>query len=134
MSYEQVGDPEFAEPATVLTNDERLWAMFCHLSAILSHWAFAGFLLPLVLWLVKKDESKFVDFHGKESVNFQLNLLGYGLILALITVATCFMGLIITLPLAGAIGIYALIMEIVAGIKAHSGEYFRYPAIIRLIK
>ena len=63
---------EFADqPLTVLTGEEKTWGMLCHLSTLLSYLALAlTFIGPLVCWLVKKDSSKFVDYHGKESLNF----------------------------------------------------------------
>ena len=56
--------------------DDKQWGMFAHLSAIaglmVGGLTFAG---PLIIWLIKKDQSKFVDYHGKEALNFQLNVL-----------------------------------------------------------
>src|SRR5438067_1415460 len=66
---------EFADQLpTVLTSEEKTWGMLCHLSTLLAY-AAGGltFIGPLVCWLIKKDTSKFVDYHGKESLNFQLN-------------------------------------------------------------
>jgi uncharacterized Tic20 family protein len=122
------------QPPAELTSDERTWAMFCHLSAIISAWFYAGFIGPLIVWLLKKDQSPFVDYHGKEALNFQLNILGYGLIAIVFAIVTCGFGAFLAVPLMAAVGIYALVMVIVASIKASSGEYFRYPATIRLIK
>ncbi len=59
--------------ATMNEKDARTWAMLCHIGA------FAGYIIPfghiiapLVIWLIKKDESPFVDDQGKESLNFQI--------------------------------------------------------------
>ena len=62
-----------AEPAS----DERTWAMFCHLSGFLGYFVvvpFASIIGPLVVWLLKKDASAFVDAHGKEAINFQITM------------------------------------------------------------
>src|SRR5882762_7456018 len=63
-----------------LKPEERRTAMWCHLSSL------AGFVIPganilapLFCWLSKKDSSRFVNFHGKESLNFQINMLLYSL-------------------------------------------------------
>jgi uncharacterized Tic20 family protein len=119
----------------VLDNEERQWGMFAHLSAL------AGLLVggltfigPLVIWLIKKDESKFVDYHGKEALNFQLNILIYSLVLVAISVATCGVGLIVTGPLLAALGIYAIVMPIIAGMKANEGKLYEYPLTFRMIK
>jgi uncharacterized Tic20 family protein len=113
-----------------LTSDEKMWAMFCHLSALITN-AFSGmgFLGPLICWLVKKDSSSFVDAHGKEALNFQLNMLIYFLISIAIAVVTCGVGIVLPIALA----IYAFIMPIIAGVKANGGEMYRYPLTFRMI-
>jgi len=128
-------DVEQAEkPPTVLTSEEKTWGMLCHLSAFLGYFA-AGltFVGPLICWLVKKDTSKFVDHHGKESLNFHLNVLGYNIVCIAGIFLSCGIGALLVLPVLAALHIYVMVIQIVAGIKAHSGEWFRYPAIVRLI-
>src|SRR5438105_972285 len=61
---EEVDEPERKRMSK---KDERMMAMFCHLGGILG-----GFILPLVIWLIKKDESRYIDYHGKEALNFQI--------------------------------------------------------------
>jgi uncharacterized Tic20 family protein len=113
------------------TPEERTWGMLAHLSAILATALSAmGFIGPLIVWLIKKDQSKFVDYHGKEALNFQLNLLIYMLIAVGIAFATCGIGI----PLPAAVGIYGVVMCIIAGLKANNGELYRYPFTFRLIK
>ena len=130
-----VQEPLEGKPPAVLTQEDRQWGMFAHLSAL------AGLLVggltfigPLIIWLIKKDESKFVDEHGKESLNFQLNILIYSLILVAISFATCGFGVIVTGPLLGALMIYAIVMPIIAGIKANEGKPYEYPLTFRMIK
>jgi uncharacterized protein len=115
---------------TSLSSDERMWGMLCHLSALIaSGLTGMGFLGPLICWLSKKDSSKFVDDQGKESLNFQLNMLIYLVIGVVIAFATCGVGVVLLIPL----GIYAFIMPIIAGIKANSGERYRYPLTFRML-
>ncbi len=112
-----------------VNKDARLWGMLCHLTAL------AGFLLPfghiigpLVIWLIKKNEIPFVDEQGKESLNFQITVsIAFVICIPLIFV-------IIGIPLMAAIGIANLVLIIIATIKANSGEHYRYPFAIRLIK
>ena len=133
MSYGDVpAGAEFADqPLTVLSGEEKTWGMLCHLSTLLSYLA-AGltFIGPLVCWLVKKDTSKFVDYHGKESLNFQLNILIYYLLTMAVTVATCG----ITFPLPLGVLIWSIVMPILAGLAANKGELYRYPLTFRMIK
>lgn len=107
---------------------ERNWGMFCHLAAL------AGFVIPLgniigplVVWLLKKDESAFVDRHGKESLNFQISVSIYALFAAILVLVILGIFLLI------ALGILTLILIIVAAIKANSGEDFQYPLSIRFL-
>jgi uncharacterized protein len=128
---------ETAETTTPgsITSEDKTWGMLCHLSAFLGYFA-AGmtFVGPLICWLIKKDTSKFVDYHGKESLNFHLNVLGYGVICVIGIFATCGIGVLIFGPILAVIHIYVIVIMIVAGLKANAGEYFKYPAIIRVIK
>jgi uncharacterized Tic20 family protein len=121
--------PPEQPPSTEVSSDDRMWAMFCHLSSILTLYLTGmGFLGPLIIWLIKKDQSAFVNYHGKEALNFQLTIL----IIELIGIATAciVVGIFILIGVA----IYALIMAIIAGLNANSGQHYRYPATIRFIK
>src|SRR5438552_2059878 len=110
-----------AQVPSELTSEEKMWAMFCHLSTLLSYFA-AGmtFIGPLVCWLMKKDTSRFVDENGKEALNFQLNILVY----TLIGIAT--ICLVVGIFILAAVHIYNVVCVIIAGIKANQGEMFRY--------
>src|SRR6516225_2215802 len=97
-------DVEQAEkPPTVLTSEEKTWGMPCHLSAFLGYFA-AGltFVGPLICWLVKKDTSKFVDHHGKESLNFNLKVLGYNIVCIAGIFLSCGIGALLVLPVLAA--------------------------------
>src|SRR5262249_54088876 len=79
---------------------------------------------------------KFVDWHGREALNFSINMMIYNLagslIITIIAFATCGIGAIL-LPLLFIVPIYALIMHIVALNSAKRGELYRYPLIFRMI-
>ncbi len=129
-SVENVSPSKELPESIALTGEEKQWGMFCHLSALLGL-AIGGFTFvgPLVCWLVKKDTSRFVDFHGKESLNFQLNILIYYLAAMAITLVTC-----VAFPLPLAVLVYGIVMPIIAGLKANEGKEYEYPATIRIIK
>jgi uncharacterized Tic20 family protein len=132
---EAVPTPGATSSPGELTAEERQWAMFAHLSALVG--LLVGgltFLGPLIVWLIKKDESKFVDYHGKEALNFQLNILIYNLICVGIGIATCTIGFVVTGPLMGVIFVLAIVMPIIAGLKANEGKLYEYPLTFRLIK
>lgn len=110
------------------SSDERTMAMLCHLAA------FAGVVIPfgniigpLVIWLIKKDSSPYIDYHGKEALNFQIAFTIYMLISLLL------MMVLIGFILLPVLGIAGLVLMIIAAIKAKDGEQYRYPYIFRLL-
>ena len=104
--------------------------MLCHLLAFCGLvMPFGGNILgPLVLWLVKKEGMPFVDDQGKESLNFQISVVIYGVGAALLS----FIG--IGIVLGAALGVFWLVMVIIATVAANKGERYRYPLTIRLLK
>ncbi|QJE98570.1 DUF4870 domain-containing protein [Luteolibacter luteus] len=109
--------------------DERTLGMLCHLLGI-----FTGFLGPLILWLVKKDSSPFVDHHGKEAVNFQISLFIITLCVSVVAVGLMIVWIgFLLLPLLLLIPLLALIFKILACASANRGEWHRYPMCLRLI-
>ncbi|MBD2703924.1 DUF4870 domain-containing protein [Spirosoma sp. BT702] len=110
-------------------SDERMWAMLSHLIALPGSFFLIGTVLgPVIIWQINKDKSAYVDYHGKESVNFQITM-------ALATaVSIVLMFVIIGFVLICIVGLVWLIFTVIAGIKANNGEYYRYPLTIRFIK
>ncbi len=108
----------------------RQWAMLCHYAAFF--WLLApmigNVIGPLIVWQLKKDLDPFVDAQGKEALNFQITY----------SVAMMVCGLLawvlIGFPLMLLVGITALVLTIIAGIKANEGQAYRYPFSWRLIK
>ncbi|MFT3949754.1 MAG: DUF4870 domain-containing protein [Agriterribacter sp.] len=82
-------------------------------------------LAPLIIYLIKKDESAFVAAHAKESLNFQITLVLVVIVLLISVIGWFFLWL----P-----GIIALVLVIIATIKASDGKLYRYPFTLRLIK
>ena len=119
--------------------EERNWAMAAHLSALaggLLSGFFGGlgvFVGPLVVWLIKKDTMPFVDEQGKEALNFNITCAIAFLILIVFSVMTLGIGLLLTVPLWLAVGIFWLVVTIIAAVKTSNGEHYRYPISLRLI-
>jgi uncharacterized Tic20 family protein len=116
-------------PSGAPTAEEKQWAMFAHLSALLGFLIPLGSIVaPLVIWQMKKNEMPFVDDQGKEAVNFQITVFIAVVVAALLCIV------LIGFLLLPIIGIGALILIIMAGLKANNGEAYRYPFALRLIK
>ena len=125
------------QPTPAANRDLRMWVMLCHLSAL------AGFIVPaaghivgpLLVWLLKRDESPEIDEHGKESLNFQISMTIYTAILGVI----CFILILVLIgflliPLLGVLFVADIVLVIIASMKASEGQLYRYPFTIRLIK
>ena len=108
--------------------------MAAHLLGILTSFTGLGFIGPLVVWMIKRDESAFVTDQAKESLNFQLTLLILSVVLLGVTVVTCGVGVLVALPFWLAVPIVNLILCLVGGIAANDGKYYRYPFAWRLVQ
>lgn len=128
-------------PAGSPSAEEKQWAMFAHLSALIGAiltGALGGgwgcFIGPLIIWLVKKDSMPFVNDQGKEALNFNITVAIAFVILLILSIMTFGIGLILAIPLWIIIGITWLVFTIIAAIKASEGVAYRYPICLRLIK
>ncbi|MBY0311486.1 MAG: DUF4870 domain-containing protein [Phycisphaerales bacterium] len=110
------------------THDMRVYCLFMHLG--LAAWFVVGpfaLLIPLIMWRTKKDDSGFIDDHGREAVNFQISVNLYLLVSTLLAIVC------IGWPMLVASATLAIIGLVLGSIAAHRGEFFRYPACIRFI-
>lgn len=121
--YSPMGGPQFGGPP-MPTKDECTMAMLAHLLG-----AFTSFVGPLVIWLMKKDESPFVNDQGKESLNFQLTLLIIQVVAMIGVMVSC--GFLFFLPIIPAI--IQIIFSILAAVEANKGIAYRYPMTLRMI-
>lgn len=80
--------------------------------------------IPLVLWLVRKDESAFADDHGRETVNFLISFVLLHLVLAITIIG------LLAIPVLWIVWIVGMVRGAVAAGRA---EYFRYPMTIRFL-
>ena len=111
------------------TKDERTWAMLSHFSALsMFIFPFGNILAPLIIWLIKKEEMSFVEDQAKEVLNFQISITIYLISSAILIV------ILIGIPILIGLGIFNVIITIVAAISANDGKLYRYPINMRLIK
>lgn len=125
------------EPAYDLPDEEaRKWAVFCHLGglAVLTSFPLAGIIVPLVIWLVKRETHPFVDHQGREALNFRISMALYvvAAVVALIVLTILIIGIFLwwLLPV---LLVVQCGLAVVAAVKANQGEPFRYPITIRFV-
>jgi uncharacterized Tic20 family protein len=107
---------------------ERTYSMFTHLALLTFH-VIVPVVPTLILWLIKRDKSPYVDDHGREAINFQLSLLLYAIVAFVIGLVTCGAGFLLYIP----IYVLGLVGMILAAIAANKGQYYRYPMTIRFV-
>lgn len=111
------------------TAEERTWATLMHLGGFSGFiWGPLAIVVPLVMWLVKRGKSPFIDDHGKEAVNFQISVWLWVLISMILIICLIGIPMLIVLPF------FWIIMSIVMAVRSNRGEYVRYPMTFRFIK
>ncbi|MCG8648278.1 MAG: DUF4870 domain-containing protein [Pirellulales bacterium] len=114
------------------THDERNLAVIAHLSgcAGIILGGLVGFIGPLVIYLMKKDSSPYVEAQAKEALNFQITLLLIMVVCIILTVASC--GFLF--PIAFVPTVLQVYFGIVAGLAVKDGDHYRYPFNLRLMQ
>jgi len=74
---------------------------------------------PLIIWLMKKDQSPYLDAQGRELLNFQISYFIYAMISAVL--------------IAVLIGIASFIFTIIGLVKAADGKVYRFSLCIRML-
>lgn len=120
------------EPLTPNDIAARQWGMFIHLSILAGYLVpFAGFIVPIVLWQMKKYDHALIDAHGKNVTNWLLSATLYA-IGAWMLIATV-IGAVIGLPALWLLALLNIIFAIMGGLKANNGEVWAYPFTIRFL-
>lgn len=108
---------------------QRTYTLFMHLAGLLGFIVAVPIVPTVIMWAIKKDESGFVDDHGREAMNAQISYLIYTVGFAALSPLTCG----VSLAAAAVMPVVAVVFTILAAIAASRGEYHRYPATIRMI-
>lgn len=111
------------EVNSVPTSEEKTFSLLIYLLNF-----FTAIIGPLLIWLLKRNESEYIDHHGKEYFNLIISFFVYELVAAI----TIFIG--IGLVLVPLISIVFFIFIILGAYKSYQGEYYSFPFIFRLIK
>ena len=129
MQSQRSMEPQNGEylPVAGLTQDERNWAMLCHLCIIGQMFIPVLVIGPLLIWLLKGDQLPFVKEQGKEAINFQITLFLAGL------VGTALIFVLIGWLVLGLLWVYAIVAGVIATMKVKEGVPYRYGLNVRLV-
>jgi uncharacterized Tic20 family protein len=123
------GQPGTGAPA-MSAQDERTWGMLGHLGIILF-----GFIPPLIVYLAKKDQSPFLQDHGRAGLNFSITatltyiaVMIFNVILSLAGISH--LGVLLWL----ATWITVIVFAVQAGMAANRGQWYAYPLTLDLVK
>lgn len=105
------------------TKEESTMAMLIYILSLVT-----GFIGPLIIWLLKKEQSQFINDQGKESLNWIIT------VILVIVVSIPLMFILIGFITYFGILIAHLVLTIIAAIKANKGVAYRYPFALRLLK
>ncbi len=129
LAKNQSAGEKFKDTVDEVAKDTNMWGMFIHLSQFAGFMIpYAGLILPIILWQVKKDESKVIDMHGKIVTNWIISETIYLLVGGILS------ALLIGIPILIAVAILCIVYPIMGGIKANNGEVWRYPLSIQFFK
>ncbi|MBJ7880850.1 DUF4870 domain-containing protein [Gelidibacter salicanalis] len=148
----------------MISNHQKNIATFIHLSTFSRFIIpFGNFIGPILLWMTNKENSEFVDAHGKQAINFQISVLLYAVVLAALAIPLLlfnvlgpvnlfdfngfdtmhfdfvnFTPLLLTVFVIAFLAMIGFILElvfiVVASLKARDGELYKYPLTINFLK
>ena len=128
-------------PATMSPEDERTWGAISHAGAVVAmvcSAGFLGFLASVAVYVIHKDRGPFVRAHAANSINIQITMFIWLVVLGILTIPiaifTLGLGLVVMLPALAAAFVVAGILHVVGAVKAYNGEWWNPPFTPRFVK
>lgn len=112
-----------------MTAEERSTAMLIHLSALAGLVIGFFFLVPMIIWLVKRNDMPAIDPHGKAAMNYHISMFIWTM-LGVMLICAGGIGFLLLIP----IGIISIVFPIIAGLKANEGILWKYPLSFEFLK
>lgn len=130
-----------APPATISPEDERTWGAISHAGAVVAmicSAGFLGFLASIAVYVMYKDRGPFVRAHAANSLNIQITMFIWLVVLGILTIPiallTLGLGLVVMLPALAAAFLFAGILHVIGTLKAYNGEWWNPPFTPRFVK
>jgi uncharacterized Tic20 family protein len=112
-----------------MERETRQWAFFLHLSSLAGFmFPIAGWVAPIIIWQIKKNDLPGIDPHGKVAVNWMISELIYLIVAAVLCIV------LVGIPLIFALLIVGIVFPIMGAVKANNGEVWKYPLSIEFLK
>ena len=105
--------------------DERNYSSLGNLLGIIG-----GFIPSLIVWIMFKDRSSFVDRNMKSALNFQISVVIYVIAAGILTAVT--FGILSFLYLV--IWVLVIVFSIMGFMKNREGTDYKYPLTIPIVK
>ena len=130
-----------APAATMSPEDERTWGAISHAGAVVAmicSAGFLGFLASIAVYVMYKDRGPFVRAHAANSLNIQITMFIWLVVLGILTIPiallTLGLGLVVMLPALAAAFLFAGILHVIGTLKAYNGEWWNPPFTPRFVK
>lgn len=115
---------------TATTQEQRKWGMAIHLAALTGLLLPLGLVLgPMIVWMLKKNDSAYLDSQGKKALNFQLTILIIAFVFAVLSILVR-----PVISIAFMAGMAGIVFAIMASIKTYKGKDFNYPFSLKIFK
>ena len=128
-------------PATMSPEDERTWGAISHAGAVVAmvcSAGFLGFLASVAVYVIYKDRGPFVRAHAANSINIQITMFIWLVVLGILTIPiallTLGLGLVVMVPALAAAFVFAGILHVIGAVKAYNGEWWNPPFTPRFVK
>ena len=130
-----------SQPPTMSAQDERTWGAISHAGAVVAmicSAGFLGFLASIAVYVIHKDRGPFVRSHAANSINIQITMFIWLVVLGILTIPiallTLGLGLVVMLPALAAAFAFAGILHVIGAVKAYNGEWWNPPLTPRFVK
>lgn len=111
------------------SNKEKQWVIASHLGTLVGYVVpFGNIIVPLIIYISKKEESRTIADQAKESLNFQITVFIF------VIIAGILVFILVGIFLLIAVAIFQLVFVIIATLEVDKGNLYRYPVNIRFVQ
>jgi uncharacterized protein len=117
-----------SEPGRIYGMAEQTWCTLMHLSQLLLFAGGFGIAVPIIMWVLSKEDSDLARRHGNRMMNWLISSFIYLVISGLLVLV------LVGIPLLIAVAILTVVFPVMAALKANEGQLWSYPLTIRFLQ